>query len=111
MKKNHNPEQLIKNDILAWLIANGAFVWPNHSIGIFDPVKKIYRKNRAKFYKQGVSDILGIWKDRPLAIEVKSLVGRPTEHQIKFLEEFNANGGIGFVANSLDQVIERLMNV
>ena len=102
--KNNNPEQLIKNEILEWLLSQGALAWPTHSVGIYDPVKKIFRKNMAKFHILGVSDILGIWKTHPLAIEVKSSVGRATTAQLQFIEKFNSQGGIAFIARSLDEV-------
>lgn len=54
---------------------------------------------------KGVSDILGIYKGYPLAIEIKRLKGRVSENQQAFLDKFKAEGGIAFIARSLDDVI------
>jgi Holliday junction resolvase len=55
-----------------------------------------------------VSDILGIYRGLPLAIEVKSDTGRLTKEQAEFLQDFAAEGGIAFVARSADEVRSRL---
>lgn len=55
--------------------------------------------------KRGVSDILGIYSNRLLAIEVKSKTGRLTRWQTIFLDDVKRNGGIAFVARSVDDVI------
>ena len=58
-----------------------------------------------------VSDIIGILPDgsgRMFACEVKTERGRVTPHQARFIERVNDAGGIGFVARSLDDVVEAL---
>lgn len=57
----------------------------------------------------GSSDLIG-WTSagRFLAIEVKTKKGVLRTEQIKFLDAVNKSGGIGFVANSTTDVIERL---
>lgn len=103
------PEGDVKNAILEWLsFQPRCFVWPNASVGVFDPVRKVYRKPNSKYHINGVSDILGIWNGRPLAIEVKRKKGPRgglngsvvSEDQEKFIKKFNAHGGIAFVAHS-----------
>jgi len=109
LKAREPLEQDIKNAILAWLfMQKNCYVWPNDSTGIFDPVKKIYRKKHSKYHRIGISDILGIWNGRPLAIEVKRPKGVVSPEQRVFLNEFNKHGGIGFIARSVDDVIEHL---
>jgi len=56
----------------------------------------------------GVSDIIGIFRGRPLAIEVKTKKGRVSEHQENFLNNFRENGGIAIIARSVDDVIQKL---
>ena len=56
----------------------------------------------------GVSDILGIFRGRFLAIEVKKPGGKLTEKQQEFIDRINANGGIAFVARDVFDVIETL---
>lgn len=102
-------EQEIKNQILEVLLLKGYFVFPIDSVGIYDSVKKCYRKKRSKFHIRGVSDILGADnKGRIIAIEVKSKTGRPTLEQLKFLFEVNQRGGFALVARSVEQVLTEL---
>ena len=56
----------------------------------------------------GIADILGIYKGKPLAIEVKTAKGKPSENQLAFLARFRTEGGIAFIARSVDDVIEGL---
>jgi hypothetical protein len=59
-------------------------------------------------FPKGISDILGIYKGQFLAIEVKRPGGRMSPDQEKFIDRVNQEGGIGFVAYSVDDVVERL---
>ena len=77
-------------------------------MGVYDPVKKVFRKNNGKHLINGVSDILGILKNgKLLAIEVKSKTGRLTGDQRVFLERIKDNGGLAFVARSISDVINK----
>lgn len=106
------PEGEIKNAILEYLsYLSDCFVWPVHSVGVYDPIKRIYRKNHSKYHRNGVSDICGIYKARPLAIEVKAPKGVLSDHQKSFINEFRRHGGIAFVARSVEDVREALKNV
>jgi penicillin-binding protein-related factor A (putative recombinase) len=98
------PERQIQNLICSWLKAKRALFFVHDSVGIFDPVRKCYRTNRNPYRIKGVADIIGIWQGKPLAIEVKSKAGRVSPEQRRFLAEWNAAGGIGFVARSLADV-------
>lgn len=57
---------------------------------------------------RGMPDILGIWKGRMLGIEVKTETGRVSDDQRKFIDRINSEGGIAFVARSVDDVIASL---
>jgi hypothetical protein len=56
----------------------------------------------------GVPDILGIYGGRFMGIEVKTFNGKLSDEQRAFIDRINAEGGIGFVARSIDDVIEHL---
>jgi len=94
---------------LAWLNSKRIFCWPNASIGVWDPVRKIFRKPNSKFHRNGVSDILGIYKEKPLAIECKAKNGKLSPEQKTFLSMFEAFGGIAICARSIDDV-ESVLN-
>lgn len=57
---------------------------------------------------KGVSDIIGIYKGKFFAIEVKTAKGKLSDHQKRFLAGVNENGGIGFVAKSFEDVFDNL---
>ena len=67
---------------------------------------------------KGVSDILGISRGKPLAIEIKKEGWMPPKtgtklyahymNQKAFIDKYNSEGGIGFFATSADEVVNRL---
>lgn len=101
-------EKQIENEILNFLRVMGIYCWKNQSVGVFDPVKKVYRKSNNAHHIKGVSDILGIIHGRFLAIEVKSETGSCTSEQKLFLKTINDEGGVAFVARSVEQVLLNL---
>lgn len=95
-------ERDIEIEILKWLNKQPeAFAFKVNQSGYHDGTGWRKRNNGSL---RGVSDIIGIWKERPLAIEVKSKTGRPTKEQIFFLNHFASKGGLVLVARSLDDV-------
>lgn len=98
------PENAIKNSICEWLGYQKCFFWVSDRVGIFDPTRKVFRMNRSPYRIRGVSDILGIWKGQPLAIEVKTKTGKISPEQVAFLAMFRQSGGIAIVARSIDDV-------
>lgn len=99
------PEQRIKNEILSYLSSLGnAFFFPIDSTGIYDPVKKVFRRKNSIYHIRGVSDILGVYAGKPVAIEVKSKVGVVSDYQKNFIQRFIQAGGVAIVARSLDDV-------
>lgn len=100
------PEKTVEQNILQYLATiKDCFAWKNHTVGVFDPKKKVFRMPRNRFQIRGVSDILGIYKGRPLAIEVKSAKGKVSPEQKDFLNKFAEMGGLCFVARSVEDVI------
>lgn len=57
---------------------------------------------------RGSSDLIGWYRGRFLAIEVKSLSGRLTTEQDNFLKQVERSGGIAIVGRSVGQVLEEL---
>jgi hypothetical protein len=87
-------EAEITSAIRALLKSLGVFAWKNWSGPMSSP--------------KGIADILGCWKGRFVAIEVKRPGGRISQEQERFLEAIRRHGGIGFVARSVEDVIESL---
>ena len=98
-------EHQLQIDIWKYLMAIGAFAWIEN--------QPPYQRGRG-YHKSatGVSDIIGIFRGRPLAIEVKIKGGKPpTVSQKQFISDSKNHGGVAFVAKSLNDVIEKLAAV
>lgn len=50
---------------------NAGFFWTNPQAGYFDTKRQVFRKHTSKFYIQGISDILGCYAGKIVAIEIK----------------------------------------
>lgn len=96
------PEGKIKKEICEWLYAQGVFFWVQQAGKIPG------RINRSKFLRNGVSDILGIYAGRMLAIEVKTSKGKVSDEQFEFLNSVKREGGVAFVARCLEDVLVKL---
>lgn len=90
----------IQKEILEFLWTKGIFAWRNNTFSVYDSKTGTFRK-KSKYELLGVSDILGIYEGRPLAIEVKSQIGVLSENQSDFLKRFKENQGIAFMARSV----------
>ena len=77
-------------------------------MGVFDQQRGVYRKQGGAFSEKGSSDILGIYKGRFLALEVKSRRGTLRPEQKLFLEEMQRLGAIAGVVRSLSDAIQLL---
>lgn len=93
------PEGIIKNEILTYLKAKRIFHWVN--------VVARVPGNRGKM-KTGTSDVLGCYKGRFLAIEIKAATGKLTDEQAEFIFAIRSNGGIAFIARSIADVENNL---
>lgn len=101
-------ESDIQNLILDWLNKNRIFSFRVNNVGVYDPVKNIYRQ-LGKFSLKGISDIMGVLPDgRFLAIEVKTKTGKVSKDQNAFIHKVNKTGGLAFVSRSLEDTIEQL---
>lgn len=103
-KKERVPESTIKKHIVEFLKWKKVFCFVVSTTGIFDPKRKTFRTLVGTGQRKGVSDILGIFQGRPIAIEVKAKGGQLSPHQIDFLNDFSAAGGIAIVAFSISDV-------
>lgn len=105
-------ESIIKQQICHYLslLKKDCTFWINSSTGIYDPTLKRFRRSNSPYQRNGVSDILGIYKTRMLAVEVKSQTGRLSAAQKLFLKEIERYGGIAIVARSIEDVKKALAN-
>ena len=87
-------EKEITKAIRGCLKALGIFHWKHWSGPMTHP--------------KGISDIIGIYKGKFLAIEIKRAGGLLTQDQHDFLRAVKSHGGIAFMAQSVDDVIDGL---
>ena len=103
-------ENEITKSILEYLHWNKIFAWRQNTSPIYDTVTGGYRRMPAGSLK-GVSDILGCYKGKMLAIECKTVKGKLSKHQKEFIDNVNKAGGIGFVARNLEDVEKNLTTI
>jgi len=101
-------EKDIERSILHYLsMLPNCFSWKEDSQGmIWDKggERKVI-KLRSRYRAEGKSDILGVYRGKFFAIEVKSGRGKPTQAQLNFIESIKRAGGHGIVVWSLDEAI------
>jgi hypothetical protein len=101
-------EKAIENQILSFLKIKKVFCWKNQSTGIYDPTKKVFRRSNNTHHIKGVSDILGVYEGKFLAIEVKRDGAYASKEQKEFIANVTKSGGIAFIARSINDVDENL---
>ena len=113
-------ESVVKKNILEYLLRRGVFAWNNPRGGAWTQKGGKSGENydaKGSFLRyggpKGASDIIGILPGgRFLAIETKRTHGgKASEEQIRFIDEVNRRGGLGFFAKNLDEAIEALKPV
>lgn len=77
----------------------GAIVWRNNT-GAYKDGQRFIRYGLC----EGSSDIIGIYKGRFLAMEVKSTMGQPTQKQLNFINAVIKAGGIAGIVRSKEDV-------
>jgi len=102
-------ESEVQNQIIGWLCLNQIFNWRQNTMGVYMGQDENGKGKFRKAPSTGVADILGVLPDgKFLAIECKRPGGKPTPEQIEFIDNVNANNGIGFIADNLELVMEKL---
>jgi len=89
--------------IIDFLNNSGHFAWRNNKVGIYDPVKNVFRKGGRNSGK-GSSDVLCALKPNGqlLAIEVKIDRDKPDPDQIKFKANTEKTGAIYWVCKTIE---------
>lgn len=102
--KHRQHENAVKKQIWAYLTLRGVFAFI-----VFQPTQlKPGQFTMWHHSSKGIPDILGIFKGRPLAIEVKARKNKTTKNQDVFLENFRKAGGIAIVAWGIEDVEREL---
>lgn len=100
-------ESVIKRHCMQYLTMQKEFFgWVEVSTGIYDPTRQVFRKRSGFGMINGVSDIVGMWKGRGLACEIKTPKGKLSDVQKLFLMRYQERGGISSVLRSIDDCVE-----
>ena len=102
------PEKVIENRILCFLEDIGFWARKLNSVGVFDPTKKVFRKNNSRFNQRGMPDIIALRDGQWFLIEVKTPRGKLNPHQQQTIREIQSHQGIVFVTRSVGQTFETL---
>ena len=92
--KPPTPEALLTRAVRSLLNAAGIMHWKHYGGG---PIGE-----------KGIADIIGCYKGRMIAIELKSSKGVLSPAQAEFLRRINEAGGLAFCAKTIDEVIHNL---
>ena len=95
-------EAQIEEMILQYLAAAGFFCWKNPTAGYFDG--KTWRKQASKWAVNGVSDIIAIKDSHILFLEVKTPIGKQSDHQKSFEKRIVEAGGAYHLVRSVDDI-------
>jgi penicillin-binding protein-related factor A (putative recombinase) len=116
-------EKQIENAILEYLaMVPGFEAWNVDTVGIFDPKTGGYRQKKKGPQQKGVSDIIGFYKGKFWAIEVKTpermyrkdgteRKGAVSPEQKHFIKTAQDNGQIGIVVTSVDEVHSAIIDL
>lgn len=111
MGKCNVKEQDILNAIMDFLKIKQAHVAHVRNTGTIIRTGNKTFFGRNKRNQPGVADIIGVYKGKPIAIEVKSPVGRVSPEQTAWLSQWGSSGGFFVVARSVDHVDQFIRNL
>lgn len=99
------PESYIQKQILDYLKTKGHFCWRNNT-GQFSGDHK-GKKWFVRAGKVGSGDIIGLRKPNGqfFSIEVKREGKKASDEQLQFMIDVNENGGLAFVAYSVEDAV------
>ena len=93
------PEKMLENAILDWLNSiPKCFAWKHHVGGKRGQI----RTKGNRYSPNGIPDIIGLYKGRFFAIEVKHGKGKPSAEQEQQIAKILGCEGVAFWTNDLD---------
>lgn len=94
----------LTQSVIKYMTVRGFKVWRQNNGGVYDPTKRVFRKNSST---PGISDVIGFRKKDALfvALEIKTGKDKLSDEQIQFLKDVNDAGGIGIEVRCIDDII------
>ncbi len=106
-RRKPSPTNETTKAIIRHLAFSGFKAWRNNTIGVWDPAKKVFRRNPHQL--NGVPDIIGFSRrtGKFIAVEVKTGRDRASAAQKAFLAELSKAGGIAMIVNDYDDFVQQ----
>jgi len=99
-----------ESDILAFVLdllaAHRFLYWRENNVGIYDPVKKVYRTNKHR--SKGVADVTVIVRGIYVGIETKGDSGHMSADQRNFRDDVQKAGGAYYLISTREQAMDML---
>jgi hypothetical protein len=101
----HNNINVLEKDIqhavMSYLEMQGFFVWKSNSVGLYDPVHKVFRKQKVK----GISDLTAISPNGIVFFpEIKRPSGKQGDNQKRFQHDIESHNGNYRVIRSTEEM-------
>lgn len=102
-KKSAPKANVLTKHTLRALDLIGFHVWRQNNGGVYDPTKKVFRRNSST---PGISDILGFHRKtgKIIAVEIKAGKDVLSVYQMNFLDQVFKSGGYSFVVRSFEDI-------
>lgn len=105
-RKKSNQTNATTLAIIGYLNTSKCWAWRNNTIGVFDPVKKVFRRNKHSL--RGAADIIGLTqKGQFLSVELKTGKDKMSIHQEYFREQITNHGGIYLCVKDFDDFLKQ----
>ena len=102
-----SPANDLTNQVINHIYLAGGFSYRSSSVGVFD-TKRMHFRAAAK---KGVADVIGCFKGRFIAVEIKIGTDRLSDEQDGFLKNIQHAGGVAIVAKDFEQFKEEWKRV
>ena len=102
-KPKKRLEKDIQLEICKYLDSKGYFFWRQNTGGLYDPIKKIFRK-LPLYAKPGVPDIILVRSGCFIGLEVKTDKTKQSQKQGEFQEGLEYAGGEYYVVRSVEDI-------
>jgi len=93
-----SPANDLTNQVINHIYLAGGFSYRSSSVGVFD-TKRMHFRAAAK---KGVADVIGCFKGRFIAVEIKIGTDRLSDEQEGFMRNIEHVGGKAIVAKDLE---------
>lgn len=103
MGKEKHSENEVEIAACHYFKSKKLFLWKQPQSGYYDAARKCFRKQTSIFARNGIPDILMVYKGHFIGVEMKSSTGTQSSEQKLFESDLRSfGGGLYFVCRSLE---------